>query len=40
MNVKEWISKHFKLTKDVMEGRHNKAYTNIKCQVVAREERD
>lgn len=39
VNVKEWISTHFKFTKDVMTSKHNIAYTNIKCQAVANEVR-
>ena len=39
MNVKEWISKHFKFTNDVMMSENNIAYTNIRCQAVANEVR-
>eukprot|EP00438_Fugacium_kawagutii_P021104 Skav205927 [mRNA] locus=scaffold123:1068999:1070066:+ [translate_table: standard] len=39
MDMKEWIEKHFKYTKDVMNSKHNIAYTNIRCQAVANEVR-
>ena len=39
MNVEEWILKHFKITKTVMQSENNIAYTNMRCQAVPTEVR-
>ena len=39
MDVEEWILKHFKMTKDVMQSENNIAYTNMRCQAVSTEVR-
>ena len=36
---KLWIEKNFRYTKDVMTSKNNIAYTNIRCQAVAKEVR-
>jgi hypothetical protein len=39
MDVCDWIVKHFKFTKDVLQSENNLAYTNMRCQAVSREVR-
>ena len=39
MDVEEWILKHFKMTKDVMQSENNIAYTNMRFQAVSTEVR-
>ena len=39
MDVCDWIVKHFKFTKDVMQSENNLAYTNMRCQAVSTEVR-
>ena len=39
MDVEEWILKHFKMTKNVMQSDNNIAYTNMRCQAVSTEVR-
>ena len=34
LDVEEWILKHFKITKDVMQSENNIAYTNVIRQAV------
>ena len=37
MSIEDWIVKHFKFTKDVMQSENNLAYTNMRCQAVSNE---
>ena len=37
LDVEEWILKHFKITKDVMQSENNMAYTNVIRQAVPSE---
>ena len=39
MDVYDWILKHFKFTRDVMQSENNIAYTNMRCQAVSSEVR-
>ena len=39
MDVEEWILKHFKMTRDVMQSEKNIAYTKMRCQAVSAEVR-
>ena len=39
MDIYDWIVKHFKFTRDVMQSENNIAYTNMRCQAVSSEVR-
>ena len=39
MDVYDWILRHFKFTRDVMQSENNIAYTNMRCQAVSSEVR-